>query len=159
MDGTVTPSTTGMLGRPSVLRALVIGVVLGVVGWLLTMFFKSVVVANLFCRTPDTFTICSNGGVYAWYAATIIIILISVFALMRANIYRPLLVAVAVAVALWGIGAWFLPMVWWMAMLWNGLLFGLAYALFSWLASHERFVLALIVIIIAIVVSRIVISL
>lgn len=137
------------IGFPGILQSFVVGFGVGVVGWLLTLFFKNVVVASLFCRSADTFTLCSNGGTIAWDISYIIMALASVFVLMRTNMIRPLLVALAALAALWGIGAWLMPMAWWQAMLWSGLLFGLAYALFSWLASHTIFMVSLVSSIIA----------
>lgn len=164
MDSTTTTTTTttttnGVLGQASALKAFVIGAIVGVVGWLLTLFFRSVVVENLFCRSTDTFSVCSNGGTIAWVAGMVIVLLASVFMLTQANIYRPLLVVIAVAVALWGVGSWFLPMTWWAGLLWQGVVFGLAYAAFSWLAAHERFIISLVAVIVVVVVARIVVGL
>lgn len=142
---------TYSIGFSGILQSFLVGVGVGMIGWLLTLFFKDVVVASLFCRSADTFTLCSNGGAIAWNIAYIILALVSVFALMRTNARRPLLIVVAALAALWGIGAWLMPMVWWQAMLWSGVLFGLAYALFAWLASHTIFAVSLVSSIIAVI--------
>lgn len=163
MEESVAPksptTSSGLLGRPSIMQAFIVGLLAGGIGWLLTIFFRDIVIKNIFCRTTDMFSVCSNGGTIAWTVATIIVVTASIFALMRVNVYRPLLVVIAVVVALWGVGAWLLPMVWWMALLWNGLIFGLAYATFSWLASHEKFILSLILVVAVVVVARLFISL
>ncbi|NCU30307.1 hypothetical protein EOL73_00570 [Candidatus Saccharibacteria bacterium] len=153
-----TPPTARIysIGLSGVLRPFLIGIGVGMLGWLLTLFFKNVVVASLFCRSADTFSLCSSGGTIAWDIAYIILALVSVFVLMRTNMHRPLLVVVAAVAALWGIGAWLMPMFWWQGMLWSGLLFGLAYALFSWLASHTIFVVSLVSSIVAVVVIHLI---
>ncbi len=139
------------IGFNGIFRCFVVGIGVGLIGWLLTLFFKNVVIASLFCRSADTFTLCSNGGTIAWNISYIIMALVSVFALIRINMHRPLLLVAGAVVALWGVGAWIMPMVWWQGMLWSGILFGLAYALFSWLASHTIFVVSLVSSVIAVV--------
>lgn len=155
MDSQTSPlARTYAIGIPGVFRALMAGVGVGVVGWLLTLFFKNVVIANIFCRSADTFTICSNGGTIAWNIAFVIVALASVFVLMRTNMYRPLLIVLAAVAVLWGIGTWLLPMAWWQGLLWSGVLFGLAYALFAWLAAHTVFAVSLISTIVVVVLVR-----
>ncbi len=140
MDSQTSPlARTYAIGIPGVFRALMAGVGVGVVGWLLTLFFKNVVIANIFCR---------------WNIAFVIVALASVFVLMRTNMYRPLLIVLAAVAALWGIGAWLLPMAWWQGLIWSGVLFGLAYALFAWLAAHTVFAVSLISTIVVVVLVR-----
>ncbi len=138
---------------------LVIGVVVGAGGWLLNMLLQNFLIEPIFCKSADSFTVCANGGTVAWGMAFVIAGIISVLVLARNTIYRPLLVVIMAFAALWGIGAWLAPMSWWMALLWSGVLFGLAYALFAWVASITRFWVALLISILLVVVSRLIIGL
>lgn len=157
MESETTPPTNSYaIGLSGVFRALFIGAGVGIAGWLLTLFFRNIVIENIFCRSADTFAICSNGGTIAWNIAFVIVSLASVFILMRIGMYRPLLIVLAAMVTLWGIAGWLLPMIWWQSMLWSGVLFGLAYALFAWLASHTVFVVSLVSSVIAVILIRLI---
>ena len=151
---TTTSLTATMFGRRSLVSALLIGLGVGVVGWLLTIAFRNYIVEPVFCRSADTFAICNNGGTVAWIAAHIIVAIASVLALVRAGVYRPLLVVLAAFIALWGIGSWLAPLAWYWGVIWQGALFALAYALFAWLASVERFVIGIVATVVMIIVIR-----
>ena len=128
---------------------LVTGLVVGILVYGLTWLIRRFLVGPMFCQTADTAAFCSNGPQIAWYISMILFGLASVFALARAQVYRPLLVVIAALIALSGIGAFILPMTWLVGLLWTGVLFALAYALFAWLASLSNFIIsaALIVIV------------
>jgi hypothetical protein len=111
-------------------------------------------IANVFCRSADDFAVCANGGTVAWSVAFVIVGVVSVFALVRSSVYRPLLVVLAAFVALWGIAPWLAPLAWYWAAVWNIVLFALAYALFAWLATIERFLYSFIATAIVVVLVR-----
>ena len=143
-----------LVNQRSSLSALLVGAGTGFFGWLLSLFFRDYIVANLFCRSADDFGICTNGGNVAWGVAFVIVGLISVFALVRAGVYRPLLVVLASLLALWGIAPWLAPLAWYWIAFWTTVVFGLAYALFAWLATIERFAFSVLAMVIVIVLVR-----
>lgn len=145
--------------RQSLLVAFVVGAGVGLLGWLLTLAIQYWLIDAVFCRSADTFSICSNAGNIAWATAHLVVVIASVIAMVRANIYRPLMVVIAVLVALWGLGAWLAPMTWYFGLAWEVVLFGLAYALFTWLASLERFIYSLVATIVVVVIVRLAFSL
>ncbi len=154
---TVTDTTTRTtFGQNSLFTALAVGAVVGACGWLIALAVQHFFIGNVFCRSADSYAVCANAGTIGWAVAHGIVALVSLFALVRAAVYRPLLVVLAAFIALWGIHAWLAPMVWWQATLWQAVLFGIAYALFAWLASAERFVYALVATIVVVVIVRVV---
>ncbi len=158
MSATITNpgSTTEQLGRNSLFNSAIVGLFVGIVGWLLTFAFYEYVVKNVFCRSADTSWICANGQDISWMSAYVIIGMASVYMLVRANVYRPLFVVLAVFVSLWGINVWLSPLSWYISLLWSAVLFSLAYALFAWLASIERFIMSALAIVIMVVAIRLV---
>jgi hypothetical protein len=151
---TTTSPTTTILGKQSLISALLIGIGVGILGWLLTFAFRNYIIEPVFCRSADTFAVCNNGSSVAWAAGYIIAAIVSIVALIRANVYRPLLVVLAALISLWGLGAWTDPMLWYWELLWSAVLFALAYALFAWLASLERFALTIALTIILVIAIR-----
>ena len=120
-----------------------VGLTVGVVFWCLTTFIG---------RFSNSVTI--PGDVATILAATVGIILMVFF-----HMTRPLLVASASAASLWGLAQLTNGLAWFEVIIWTILLYGLAYALFSWVSRYTRIVPVLIVIIAIIVVVRIVATL
>ncbi len=148
-----------MMSRNALLGALGVGAVVGLIGWLLAIAFDQWVIGAIFCRSSDTASVCVNAWPISWILAHTIVAIGSLFALVRLTVYRPLLVVIAAFVAVWGISAWLLPLAWWQATLWQAGLFALAYALFAWLASIERFLYSLVVTVAVLVIIRLVAAL
>lgn len=144
------------LSRSNVVFGGLVGAATGALVWLLEWLVREVVIIPLFCNSPDSFTVCSSGGVYSWWIAAILATIASLFVLVRRGIFRPLLVVMAVLASLWGVWAWMGYLDWWQSLIWQMVLFGLGYALFTLLARVANFGLSLIAMVAAIVVVRLV---
>lgn len=140
----------------TLMRLFVVGLFAGATGWLLYLAIAKYLVEPVFCSAPETFGVCSNGGTIAWAVAHIIVMTVVVAVLARMTVYRPLLAVLGVLVALWATHAWLGGSVWYMGMLWQALLFGLAVALFGWIAKTNSFLFALILTIALAVAARLV---
>ena len=148
-----------IFGRSSIIVALGVGAFVGFLGWVVTLAINNWVLVPVFCRSADTAAVCSNAGAIAWVIAHILLSIVGLFMLIRAGVFRPLLVVLAALVTLWAIGLWFLPAIWWVGLVWETLLFALAYALYTWIASAGRFVYALLGIVVLAILFRILIAL
>lgn len=134
-----------------VARLTVVGALTGLIGWGLYLAVARFFIDPVFCQNPDTFAVCKNGGTIAWGAAHVIVAAAAVAALAKLAVYRPLLVLLGVMVALWGAHAWLGSMQWYAALLWQAVLFGVAFAVFGWMARITNFaVSAAIVVLLAI---------
>lgn len=149
----------GENGQLSLFSSLSVGAGAGFFGWLLFLALDNWIVRAVFCRSADSVGVCANAESLSWAIAIVLVGLASLFVLVRANVFRPLLVVLAAIVALWMVGVWFVPLVWWIGLIWHTLLFALAYALFAWVVSTENFVYALIVTIVLVVGLRLVVIL
>lgn len=143
--------------RRSVVGTLLTGLVVGLVGWLLSLAIQMWIIEPIFCRSPQTFAVCANGGTIGWAIAMIIASVASLLSLVRSGVFRPLLVVLASIIALWGASAWLGPLPWWQGILWHGALFALAYVLFAWVARLTNFLLAVIITIVLIIAARLVV--
>jgi len=142
--------------RRSVLTTVLTGLAVGVVGWLLSLGLQRFFIEPVFCRNPDAFSTCAQGGTVAWVVAVVIISALGLIALVRTGVFRPLLVVLAAIAALWGASAWLGPLAWWQALIWHGVLFALAYALFGWIARTQKFPIAFVATIVIIIALRLV---
>lgn len=128
-----------------IVKLFIVGVLSGALGWLLYLAIANYFIGPVFCSNAETFSVCKNGGTIAWASAHIIIMAVAVATLARLAVYRPLLVVLAVLVSLWSAHAWLGGMQWYIGLLWQALLFGVAVALFGQIARMTNFLVALLI--------------
>ena len=133
-----------------------IGALVGLLGWLLTLAVSSWVLTPVFCRSLDTASVCAGVNVSSWIVAHIMVSAVGLLLLLRANTFRPLLVVIAALATLWTVGVPFITHVWWVGLLWQTGLFAVAYALYAWLAALEKFIVSAILIIIIVILMRLI---
>lgn len=140
----------------TVVRLFLIGAISGAVGWLLYLAIAHYFIDPVFCRSAESFGVCKNGGTIAWISAHVIVMTAAVAVLARVAVYRPLLVVLAALLTLWSAHTWLGGMTWYVGLLWQALLFGVAMALFGWLARITNFLAALLVVIVLVILFRVV---
>lgn len=128
------------------------GAAIALLGELISTYF----IDPVFCRSADSFAICVEGGMIAFYSATVIVTIITVAILATIGVFRPLLIAVAAAAALWGVKAQLGDPGWLEYGAWMAAIFGFAYVLFYWLLRARSFALSLVLTVIAVVVVRLI---
>lgn len=158
-ETTIGPSGAYDLKLRMLTSAFIIGALVGATGWLVNLFLRYYFVEPVFCASPDSFSACANGGTIAWVLAQILVIGASLVAMVRFAIYRPLLVVIAVFATVWGIGGWLGVQSWWVAVLWQAGIFGLAYAAYAWLARITQFWLSAVLLVLTVVLCRLVLGL
>jgi Ca2+/Na+ antiporter len=146
------------LSGQTLAKVALLGVGLGLVSWLLTMLIRQVVFVPLFCGDPAN-AACVGATGSAGVLALIITGIIGLLGLVRLGVYRPLLVALAAAISLWGMSLWTGNMQWYEALAWSIVLYALTYVLYTWLVRPRAFGFALGAVLVAVVLSRIVIAL
>lgn len=142
------------MNRSHVLLSGLIGAVVGGLGWLLALLLQQTVIESLLCRSTDSFGACAQGGTYAWWFAMGLLALAGLFVMVNRGIYRPLLVVMAAFASVWGIWAWLGYLEWWQAVLWQSVLLGLAYGLYTLIARISNFGFSLGAMVVAILVVR-----
>ena len=136
-----------------------IGAALGVVYWVLTYLIGHFMIDQLFCGSAANAVTCSNSTAISGNIADILVAAIGLVVMVRMKIFRPIIIALAAAILLWGLagwteGLWFLE-----AIGWTILLFALCYLLFSWVGRYARSVPVIIVTLVILVIGRIVLAL
>lgn len=120
------------------------------------LLFDHFVFGNVLCR--QSASECVNAPIYAIVVAQVVGVILGVGLLARQRVYRPLLVVAATLATLWTITSITSSLAWPWQLFWFGVLFGLSYALYTWLARIRNFVLAVVGIIVVAVLLRLVIG-
>lgn len=141
--------------RPqTLLQVALLGVGLGVVSWLLTMLIRQVIFVPLFCGDPsNSMCVGATGG--AGVITLIAVGIAGLLGLVRLGVYRPLLVALASAVTLWGISVWLGKLYWFEALAWSIVLYVLCYVVYTWLVRPRNFGFALVLVVVVALLARI----
>lgn len=133
-----------------------IGGSIGLLYWLLTILVGNYIIDPIFCRSAVNAAACSNSVDLSGNITSILVGVIGLGLLVRLRAMRPLVVVLATAILLWGLASWINGLGWAEIAAWSGLLFGLAYVLFSWISRYNRSAPVLVSIVILLVVARVV---
>lgn len=145
------PSALVIMSGRELWQVAMAGLIVGLLVWGLTLLLDHFVYTAILCH-GDASSKCTAAPEYAAVTAAFIGGGAGLFALVRLQIFRPLLVVVGALIALWGIVGLTAVMPWYGAAISIMVLYALAYALFSWVVRLRSFILALIVLIILIVI-------
>lgn len=130
-----------------------LGVSLGTALWLLTLLIRQVILVPLFCGDP-TAGLCVAAATNASGIATVLIAVAGVLGLIRLGVYRPLLIAIATLISLWGLGSLVAELQWFEALAWSIFMYAAAYVAFAWLVRPRSIIPALILVALAVVIVR-----
>ena len=137
-------------------RTGLLGFVAGVMTWLVLIGLRDYVLTPIFCTTATTY--CQAVPMTAVGMSLIAVHFVALVVLIRLGVIRPLLIVLAVIASLWGFQVWVGAQPWWIAMVYAGLLFGLAYSLYAWLNRMLSFPIALVVTVAVFVIARLVVT-
>jgi hypothetical protein len=120
------------------LRTVGIGAGLGLVFWILTILLSNYVIEPLACQGTLNASVCANSVPLAGNIATILAGLLGIVVMVRMGIYRPIILAVAVAALLWDLAGMTNGLFWAEAIGWSVVLYAVTYGLFAWIARYSR---------------------
>lgn len=124
------------------LRIALTGLILGIVAAVLTYTLERFVIANLVCGGEAT---CRGAASYAGGVATVFAGIVGVIALVRAGVYRPIIITVGTAISLWGVSIWLFGAGVLMSLLLTAFLYAVAYVTYGWLVRIRKAPIMLIV--------------
>lgn len=136
-----------------------IGAAMGVLYWALTLLVGHFIVDPLSCNDAVDASTCANSLEISGNVAGILVATIGLGVLVRLRVLRPLIVAIATAVALWGLAGWTDGLGWAEVVAWSVLLYALCYVLFSWISRYARSVPVLVAVAGIVIIARIVLVL
>lgn len=136
------------------IQIALLGAVAGAATWLLGLFVRQVIFVPLFCGDP-TNGLCVGAPELSSNIATLFAAVIALLGLVRFSVYRPLLIVIAAAISLWGLGTWTAGLPWFESIAWAVLLYAFAYVLFAWLVRPRSFVFALVIVAVVVILARV----
>ena len=147
----VVPESIDML-RVGIL-GLLAGLFIPLISWLLQRYF----IEPVFCRETTALGVCAPSDLTTYYIATVIMTVIAVAVLANWQVFRPLLIAVAAASALWGLQRYLgdtFAKAGWEYYLSSGIIYALVFLLFYWLLRLKSFMLSIGLCVAAVVLIR-----
>lgn len=145
-----------MSGR-QFLGTVVVGLVTGLLAWGLALVLEQYVLKGMFCHALMTEQCAAVPG-YSRGLAAVLTGVASVFALVKLQVFRPLLVALGAIISLWGIGATLVLMPIGIAAALYAGAFAVAYTAFMWLARLRSFWVAAILMTLLVVAVRLMLN-
>lgn len=117
-------------------RTIVLGAITGILFWVLTVIIGHYIVEPLVCRQIANANLCLNSTPFTGNITAILVALIAVVVMVRLEIARPIVIAVASAALLWDLAAWTEGLFWIEALAWSAVLYALSFALFAWITRY-----------------------
>jgi len=139
-------------------RVALIGAVIGAIYWVLSFLIGHFIIDPMFCRSSVNAAACSNSVELSGNIAGILVATLGLMILVWLKVLRPLVVAVATAIILWGLAGWTAGLVWVEVALWSVLLYSLSYVLFSWMSRYGRSIPVLVAATVTVVIARIILT-
>lgn len=116
-------------------KIIPIGLSLGLIWWVVTSLLKHYVIEPIACRELASASACVSSFGVAGDIATVLVGILGVFVLIRTLQPRPIIIALATAIVLWGLGAFMTGLSWWETLLWALFFYTASYVLF-WLIAR-----------------------
>ena len=132
-----------------------LGVILGIAYWLVSLLIKSAIFVPLFCGDP-TNSVCVGATDISGVIATVLVGIAGVLGLVRLSVFRPLLIALATAICLLGLSSWVAPLPWFEALAWPIFLYALCYVAFAWLVRPRAFLITAIAVVVVVILARVI---
>lgn len=146
-----------LMSLRSVLTIVVIGVVVGLITLAAYYLLDRYVFTPGLCSDLNEGTgRCENKLYFSSGFAMVIGAMAGLFGLVQQRVFRPLLVVLLVTVGLWNVPLLDIGSTVWLKVLIVALLFGIAYAAFSWLVQLRNFVVALVLSVVVVVLMRVI---
>lgn len=129
------------------------GLAAGIVAWLAGWLFDSVIFGPLLCHGAAG-SQCTAAPAYSEVAALVVATGAGVFGLVRLQVFRPLLVGLAVALSLWGIEAQLMDGSWLVGVSVLAGLYAIAYTLYAWVVRIRSLLVAVILVVAILILIR-----
>lgn len=142
----------------SIWKIVLLGLILGLAYWGLTALIEKYVITQLFCQLSQYSLTCSQTLAISGNISTILVAIIGVVVMIKLNMAQPLIVAIASAATLWGLALLSAGLGSFEVIIWEVLVYGIAYALYSWIARCRNIIIVLVLIALMIFIVRTVIT-
>src|SRR5690606_32821563 len=123
------------------LRVLLLGALIGMATYGVALLLRNFVFTPIVCEGGQ---VCATAASYGEITSAILLAIVGLLGTVRLRVFRPMIVVVAATASLWGLMMTTDSLAWHWGLLAHGILYGLAYGLFTWAVRIRRFLVALI---------------
>lgn len=152
-----TPASLVTMNMKKLVSIIIVGMIAGVIAWGLTILLDTYIYKAILCN-GDGVVQCASSYQYASTTAAVIGAAVGLFGLVRLHVFRPLLIVIASFVSLWGLLSLVLPLSWYFEAIAVMGLYAVAFGLFAWLARIKKFYIAIVLVIVVAVVTRLLLN-
>lgn len=135
-----------------------IGLLVGVVTYALNLVLLHFVFEPIMCREGIASIRCGSKEGFASTVSIILGSMVGLVFLVRERTFRPLLVILAVGLAMWGVFSVVTLLPWLLATVVVAIAFGLSYMLFSWIVQSASLMVALLFVLFTVIAIRLALS-
>lgn len=115
-------------------RVAIVGAGIGALYVLATYLIGKYAIDPLFCGNSLNVVACSNSLILSGNAATVVVGVVGLAALIWLRTSRPIIVVIASGLVAWGLSGWTSGLSLQETLGWSMVIYGLTYTLFSWLS-------------------------
>jgi hypothetical protein len=138
------------------LRIVLAGAAIGIIYWIIAGLLARYVIEPLACRDiAESAVNCVNAISLSGNVSSIVTALVAILILIRMNIAQPVILAVGTAALFWDFAAWTTGLFWLEAIAWAIVLYAASYGLFAWITRYAKFIPAVILSLVIVLVIRI----
>lgn len=145
------------MAAAQLVRVGIFGILAGLLVWGLTFVFESYVLKAFLCPNTEALT-CASASQYGEVIATLLTAAISLFVLVKLQVFRPLLVVIAAVISLWGIMGIVADLPLYMVGISVAGLYMIAYLLFTWITRLRVFWVVALLLLLLIVAIRVILT-
>jgi hypothetical protein len=142
------------MGARQAVQIVILGAAVGLAMWGVEFLLETYVLRAVLCQGSVAY--CASASQYANILATLVGMGAGLFGLVRLQVFRPLLVALAAAICFWGLIGVISVLPWYEVGIACMLLYALSYILFAWIARIRLFSLAALIAFLLVVIVRLV---
>lgn len=145
------------MGTKQLVKVALFGILAGLFVWGLTFVFEAYILKAVFCPGSLELT-CAPSAQYGEAIGTIIGAAVSLFVLVKLQVFRPLLVVIATVISLWGLIGIIDGLPLYLIALSVGGLYMFTYLVFTWITRLRLFIVVVILLLALIVAIRLILT-
>ncbi|AHB42723.1 hypothetical protein RAAC3_TM7C00001G0885 [Candidatus Saccharibacteria bacterium RAAC3_TM7_1] len=142
----------------SMLNVFLTGILVGVLTYMLYLLLERFVFEPIMCRDSVALARCESKDDFASIVALVLGSMLGLILMVRQRVYRPLLATLGIFLSFWTIFLVLMNLPWLAVLIISVLAFGIGYVLFAWLVQPVSLGLSLVMVTLAVVVIRIVLT-
>jgi len=136
-------------------RVSLIGMGVGILWWAITYAGLHFVISPILCKSAVSIGSCSDPLGLSGNIASVLAGAVGLGVLVRERVFRPIIVALASGITLWGLSIWVDGLSLGEILLWSAILYGISYLLYSWISRYAISIPVMLAVACVVIIARI----